>query len=142
MTGSAAITSTASYPGLVEFERLDFDPEEFDHAAHVCVGWRLVTAYPLSEAIHRFADTLRRLTKAENDEAKYHETITWFFMILIAERQSATQATSWPEFAAANGDLLTDSKALLQSHYSPSRLWSDQARQQFMLPDAANTDLA
>ena len=142
MTASAETSSTAPYPGLEEFERLDFDTEAFDHEAHVYIGWRLVTAYPLGDAIHRFADTLRRLTKALNNEAKYHETITWFFMILIAERQSATQATSWPEFAAANGDLLTDSKALLQSHYSPSRLWSDQARQQFMLPDAANTDLA
>lgn len=141
MSATAATCATGSWPSLDEFEQLDFDPETFDHAAHVYVGWALTLAYPLDEAIRRFADTLRRLTSSLNNEGKYHETITWFFMILIAERQAATQATTWEEFATANHDLLDDSKTLLESHYSPGRLWSDQARQQFLMPDAGMSKL-
>jgi hypothetical protein len=141
MSATAVPPCAAPFPDLDTFEGLDFDPEAFDHRAHVYVGWLLVKAYPLAEAIKRFADALQRLTKSLNIEGKYHETITWFFMILIAERQAATQAASWEEFIAANEDLVDNSKALLESHYSPERLWSDEARNQFLLPDAANSDL-
>ena len=141
MSGPAVERTRGSYPTLDEFAQLEFDPESFDHAAHVYVGWALATTYPLDDAIRRFADTLRRLTRSLNVEGKYHETITWFFMILIAERQTATQATTWEEFAAANDDLLNDSKTLLESHYSPARLWSEQARQQFLMPDSVMRDL-
>ena len=33
MTASAATSSTVSYPGLEEFERLDFDPDAFEVTA-------------------------------------------------------------------------------------------------------------
>lgn len=140
MNQLADATTSKTFPSLSAFENLEFDPEAFDHVAHVYVGWRLVTTYPLTDAIYRFRDTLKRLTKSLQLEGKYHETITWFFMILIAERQSVGQAASWEEFAAANLDLLNDSKTLLATHYSSQRLWSDTARQQFLLPDGAAND--
>jgi hypothetical protein len=141
MNQPATEASSDSFPTLKEFERLQVDPESFDHAAHVYVGWELVTTYPLAEAIQRFSGTLKRLTRALNIEGKYHETITWFFMILIAERQSTIQAASWDSFVEASPDLLNDSKTLLASHYSTERLWSAQARTQFLLPDISGSDL-
>ena len=140
MSQPATASPTSSFPTIDEFQSLQFDPEAFDHEAHVYVGWCLVTQFPLPDAIHRFADTLRRLVSSLNIEGKYHETITWFFMILIAERQSASPANSWQEFVAANRDLVDNSKTLLSSHYSTARLWSQQARQQFLMPDIAAND--
>jgi hypothetical protein len=140
MSRPAAVTPPAKFPTLAEFEKLEFDVEAFDHTAHVYVGWLLISSAPLTEAIHRFSTTLQRLTRRLNLPTKYNETITWFFMILISERQSRTQAASWEEFAAANTDLVNDSKTLLEAHYSMERLFSDQARQQFLLPDAVAND--
>ena len=141
MSQQAVSQPPHTFPTLEQFERLQVDPETFDHAAHVYVGWELVTTYSLEEAIHRFTDALKRLTRSLNIEGKYHETITWYFMILIAERQSTAPAASWDAFVAANPDLLDDSKTLLESHYSSERLWSEQARHQFLLPDISGSDL-
>lgn len=141
MSQTAAVPASNKLPTLEEFESLQVDPESFDHAAHVYVGWELVTTYPLVEAIQRYSGTLKRLTRALNIEGKYHETITWYFMILIAERQSTVQAANWEEFVEVNPDLLNDGKTLLESHYSAGRLWSEQARKQFLLPDIAGSDL-
>ena len=135
MSRPAAVPASNKLPTLEEFECLEVDPESFDHAAHVYVAWELVTTYPLAEAIQRYSDTLKRLTRALNIEGKYHETITWYFMILIAERQSTVQAANWEAFVEVNPDLLNDGKTLLESRYSADRLWSEQARKQFLLPD-------
>lgn len=128
-------TATDSYPTIDDFERLAFDPDAFDHKAHVFVGWEMVRAFPLTEAIDRYSTTLKRLTKKLNLAGKYHETTTWFFMILISERQLRTQAETWSDFAEANADLINESKELLESHYSKERLSSEHARQQFLMPD-------
>jgi len=132
--------TTDSYPSIAEFERLAFDPEAFDHTAHVFVGWEMVRTFPLTEAIDRYSTTLRRLTKKLSLESKYHETITWFFMILISERQLRTQAETWADFTEANADLINESKELIGSHYSKERLSSDHARQQFLMPDLPAID--
>lgn len=129
-----------SYPSIDEFERFAFDPKAFDHKAHVFVGWEMVRTFPLTEAIDRYSTTLKRLTKKLNLASKYNETITWFFMILISERQLRTQAETWGDFAEANADLINESKALLESHYSKERLSSEHARQQFLMPDIAAND--
>jgi len=125
--------SRVHYPSVAEFERGEMDPADFVHAAHVYVAWQLLDQFTLLESIQRFAAALRRFTKAIGQESKYHETITWFFVLLISERKSANE--SWDEFAAANEKLISDSKSILKQHYSEERLWSDLARRQFLLPD-------
>ena len=127
------------FPTVAEFERGELDPEAFVHEAHVYVAWELINECPLAEAIERFAAALRRLTRALGQEAKYHETITWFFMILTAERQAALGAKNWDIFAGANPDLLTNSQSMLARYYSAERLWSPLARRQFLLPDLAGS---
>ncbi len=134
---AGAPVTSHRFPTVAEFERGELDPEAFVHEAHVYVAWELINQCPLTEAIQRFTQALRRLTTAIGQEAKYHETITWFFMLRTAERREALGATDWDTFAAANSDLLTDSKAMLARHYSAERLWSPLARRQFLLPDLA-----
>jgi len=127
------------FPTVAEFERGEVDAVAFDHEAHVYVAWEMINQYPLTEAIQRFTDALRRLTKALGQEAKYHETISWFYMIRTAERRAALGATDWDTFAAANAELLMNSKLMLDRHYSAERLWSPLARRQFLLPDLVAT---
>ncbi len=73
--------SRVRYPSVAEFERGEMDPAEFVHAAHVYVAWQLLDQYTLLESIQRFAAALKRFTKAIGQEGKYHETITWFFVL-------------------------------------------------------------
>ncbi|NVJ70402.1 MAG: hypothetical protein HWE08_08620 [Alphaproteobacteria bacterium] len=116
------------------FEDATLDPNLFDHEAHIRMGWLYVTRYPLTEAIDRFASSLKRLTKALGAEAKYHETITWFYMLLIADRQALCTAKSFDGFLAANTDLV-GKPSVLTRYYHPKTLASVRARTHYVLPD-------
>ena len=116
------------------FESGDFNPEGFDHEAHVRVAWCYLEQYPAAVAIARFTSALRTLTVRLGASDKYHETITWFFMIMIAERRAACSPGDWEGFRNANRDLLEGS-AFLKRHYSRNRLDSTDARRHFLLPD-------
>ena len=126
---------------LEEFESATLDPEAFDHPAHVFVAWRLLEQGDLPEATQRFTSALKRLTRRHGIEGKYHETISCFYMALIAERRALQGRQDWPSFSDANPDLLMRAGKLLESYYSTERLQSPLARRQFLLPDwAPNRD--
>jgi hypothetical protein len=119
------------------FESGQIAAEHFDHEAHVYVAWCFVIQYPLADAVARFDSALRRVTDKLGVPEKYHATITWFFLLLVAERVAADE--DWQSFKARNPDLFQESKATLERHYSAERLFSDAARDQFLLPDRTPT---
>ena len=82
--------STERMLDIHAFEAGHIDPADFDHAAHVYVAWLYLQQTSLAEAIARFTAALRQLTARAGADARYHETITWFFLIVIAERCAAT----------------------------------------------------
>ena len=129
-----------SFPGLREFESGTLDPEAFDHEAHVYIAWRLLGEDSFAAATQRFTHALKRLTRALGIEGKYHETITWFFMALIAERQAGHPEAGWGAFYRDNRDLVSEPGRLLARYYSPGRLGSDLAKRQFLLPDRAGAE--
>ena len=128
--------NATALPGVsVEaFERGEIDPDTFDHEAHVYLAWRYLERFPLPTALEKFDAALRRLTAKLGIAGKYHATITWFFLLLIAERRSEDPGSDWQRFRQQNADLIED-KGILQLYYSRQVLASDRARQSFVLPD-------
>ena len=117
--------------------------DQFHHADHVRMAWLFVTDYGMPEALDRFPAALRRFADAKGATSLYHATITWAFLLLIHERQVRHPAASWPAFAAAHPDLLTWKPSVLDRLYTHETLWSDVARQTFVMPDrlaASQTD--
>ena len=134
MSALPRMTSTSSEPiRIADFERGDVDAEQFDHEAHIFVAWSYLQKYQLQESIARFCKALRKLTKKLGVESKYHETISWFFMILIAERNAASE--DWQAFRRRNADLFATQPAIISAYYSSARLGSLLARTQFVIPD-------
>jgi hypothetical protein len=127
-------------PELDDFEALRFDVETFDHSAHVYVAWQYVRHFDLIEAIVRYRDTLKRLTASIGIPDKYHETITWFFVILIAERARLAPGQSWDAFHQTNPDLFNRQPSVIRDYYAEATLRSDEARKYFVLPGAGNRD--
>lgn len=123
------------YPSIAAFESAEIDETRFNHHSHVYVGWCYLQDHPLHEAVARFAQALRRLTAKLGAEKKYNETITWFFMVVIAERLQEQPGLTWPEFSRLHKDLCYDAGGLLRRYYSGLRLQSDVARRVFLLPD-------
>lgn len=123
------------FPSLNDFESANVDAEKFDHRAHVYVAWRYLQQFSLLDAMSRYSAALKRLTKKLGAEEKYHETITWFFMILIAEKVAERPAAGWQEFSAANRELCNEGGTVLRRFYSRGRLNSQLAKQVFLVPD-------
>jgi hypothetical protein len=115
------------------FEAGDIDPDRFDHEAHVYVGWLYIREFPLAEALAKFDAALQRLVIKLGADGKYHTTLTWFFLLVIAERAQPDQP--WNVFKRRNADLLDDSKRLLSRYYSEDLLFSENARERFVLPN-------
>ncbi|MGE0812435.1 MAG: hypothetical protein AB7O28_01745 [Vicinamibacterales bacterium] len=121
---------------LVEAFRDGTLPDDaFHHRDHVRMAWVYVREHGPREAARRFDADLRRFAAAKGVPGLYHATITGAYLALIAERVLAAPDGDWPAFAAANADLLTWKPGVLDRYYSADRLWSDLARQQFVLPD-------
>jgi hypothetical protein len=122
-------------PTLQSFEAGTFDAATFSHQAHLYVAWCYLQQYELPESIRRFTAALRRFTKSIGQPHKYHETISWLFMIFVAERRLGTAADDWFRFEQQNPDLLQQGGQLLRRYYSQEILDSERARLQFVLPD-------
>jgi nitroreductase len=119
---------------LEAFEACTLAPERFNHREHVRVAWLMLREDELLAAIARFRAGLQRYAASLGATGKYHETVTWAFMILIHERTRLPGApTAWDEFALAHPDLLASS--VLGAYYSPELLASERARSTFVMPD-------
>jgi hypothetical protein len=100
------------------------------------VAFLYLCSYPALQALERFSASLTRFAIANAQPQLYHETITWAFMLLIRERMARSgQSQSWPEFAAANPDLLTWKNNVLKRYYRDETLASDLAKRTFLFPD-------
>jgi hypothetical protein len=97
------------------FEAGRIAPQDFHHADHL----RLALAYladssSAAEAADRMAAALRRFARAAGQEQKYHHTLTVAWVRLVAR--------------------LFDQRLPL-AYYSPDRLFSSEAREQWLEPD-------
>lgn len=120
---------------LDDFESARVSAEAFTHEAHVYVAWLYLQEYSLADTLARYSSGLKNLTRKLGAEEKYNETITWFFVLTIADRRQQCPSSTWVDFRDRNPDLLLHAGRLLADHYSPQRLASLLARRQFVLPD-------
>lgn len=120
---------------IERFERGDVDPERFNHEAHIYVAWLYLERFPLTDAIARFTAALRSLTRRFGAPEKYHDTITWFYLLLIAERRESS--ADWRAFRERNPDLFDRSSNVLGRYYRADTLATERARAGFVLPDRA-----
>ena len=109
--------------------------DQFHHLQHVHVAWLFVQQHGMPAALAEFSAAIKRFADAKGATGLYHETITWAFLLLIADRQARTPAGTWDAFARANADLLTWKPSILNRYYSKELLASDLARRTFLMPD-------
>jgi len=107
-------------------------PDSFGHRAHIVLAWQLLRRHALPEAMAAYRDTILHYCAAHGVTGKYHETMTFALLVLIAERLEIDQC--WSEFEAANPDLFENWRGLLGQHYRDEELDSATARRRFVLP--------
>ena len=109
--------------------------DQFHHEQHVNVAWLFVRRHGMPDALREFTIAIKRFADAKGATGQYHETITWAFLLLIAERQARQPAATWEQFEADNADLLVWKPSILGRYYSKELLASDLARRTFLMPD-------
>jgi hypothetical protein len=120
---------------LARFEDGSVPDGTFHHEQHVRVAWMFVRRYGMPDALGRFSQALKCFAEAKGAVGLYHETITWAYLLLVAERLARGPGDCWDGFAAANPDLLTWKPSLLDRYYTRETLQSDLAKRIFVMPD-------
>lgn len=111
-------------------------PEGFDHRQHVRLAWVCLRRRPLPRVLEGFRTGLERLAAHAGQPGLYHQTITWTYLLLVAEAlERGGPEAGWEEFAAAHPQILAPPKELLGSYYRAETLGSELARRCFVLPD-------
>jgi hypothetical protein len=125
--------------------------QEWTHEAHLRVGlWHLLYHSP-SESMARLRKSIKKYNIAcgvENTDSQgYHETITRFYVLLIARFVETNihlvnKIVITPSNEIVNVDLLTDEliksyedRSLIFEYYSRNRLMSKAARLEWVEPD-------
>jgi hypothetical protein len=121
---------------VAAFDALVIRPEDFHHREHVRLAFALLRREgDLAAAAFAFRAGLRRFATAVGVAGKYHETITWAYLAIIAELMAGGVYASSDELLAANPDLLDHQHGALARHYDVAELVaSPHARVTFVLP--------
>ncbi len=122
---------------LSELGACSLHPADFDHVGHVRLAWICLQRYPEGEAIERACDTIRTYATHLGAPDKFHRTVSEALMRLLAQAGAADRTLSWPDFQAANDDLISQARIRLSDHYSAVLLESSEARANFVAPDRA-----
>jgi len=119
---------------LSNFENCLLPESEWTHHAHIRVAWLCLSEDAPETALQRIrSGILRYNTEVLRRRHKYHETVTVAFARTVADRMHAGE--SWEQFSFRIDDILDPDAPILLNFYSAERLFSDQARLQFIEPD-------
>lgn len=120
---------------LDDFVSTALPADQLHHAQHVRVAWMFVREHGMPAALGEFSSAIKRFAEAKGAHGLYHETITWAFLLIIAERLARKPCDTWEAFAADNADLLSWKPSILDRYYSKDLLGSELARATFVMPD-------
>lgn len=120
------------------FLDLALAPADFHHAEHLRAAWCCFRQTgDFAAGAEQFVRHFRLFVTKIGAAAKYHETITWYYLTLVHQRMAeGPAAQSWADFRGANPDLFVPGQRLLRERYAPGTLEKPLARRVFLLPDA------
>lgn len=123
---------------MLAFERGTLDPSQFSHRVHLSLAWRYLQRDGFPEGAIKFREHLQRYVAHVGAQGKYHETITWAYLVLLNEERCLRSAPgeSFDVMIQRRPDLLDHRDGAIARRYSKAQLDSPEARRVFMLPVA------
>jgi hypothetical protein len=116
---------------LHAFESGHLSPADFHHRDHLRLAWLQVNRLGLEAGAAAVAGGIRRFAEAHGHHRLYHETLTRFWVRIVAHASRSTFA----ETLEAHPMLL--GKDLPLTHWSRETLYGDAAREAWIEPDLA-----
>lgn len=121
---------------LRAFEDCTLPPAQFSHRLHLAFGWRYLQRHGFAAGAALFCERLRTYVTAVGAATKYHETITWAYLVLMNEERvlHAQPDECFDSMIARRPDLLDHRHGALPRCYPGEQLESETARRVFTLP--------
>jgi hypothetical protein len=115
-------------------ERGEIVNHEFHHASHLHVAWvYLSESKTLEQATERMCGTLRRFAGRAGKPEKYHQTVTVFWMRILAALRQSIDTDDIEPVLRQHPELLDKNFPL--EYYSRESLFSDCGRTSWIEPD-------
>jgi hypothetical protein len=136
---SAACFSTPSEDELLRaFEALTLEPALFTHRRHLAFAWHYLQRHGFPQGAARFVEVLKAYVEHVGAAGKYHETITWAYLVLLNEELvlRANRDEPFESLVQRRPDLLDHRSGPLARIYSKEQLDQPDARRVFLLPRA------
>jgi hypothetical protein len=105
----------------------------FGHREHLHMAWSYVRRDGVPAAVDNAAAFIRHVAAAHGESAKYHDTLTRFWVRVVARAGEETGAGDFERLLAV-APHLTD-RDLPYRHWSRDLLWSPAARAGWVEPD-------
>lgn len=122
---------------LAAFLDCTLPPEQLGHPEHVRLAYLFLRRHAdFGDAAVAFRSALRRYVTAIGRADRYHETLTWAYLALIAERiEREGEAADSQQFVARWPELVDHRTGALAAVYDIAELTaSPLARRVFVLP--------
>ena len=118
---------------LLQFDNCTLPPELFDHKANLRLAWLQIKEYGLEQALKNCGEQISKYASFHGDHQKFNMTIT--NASVYAVNHFMKDENSFEEFIEKNPQLLSNLKALINSHYSYDIFADKNARELFIEPD-------
>lgn len=131
-----AIQALAPDPELAAFESGTLDPARFNHRLHLSLAWRYLQRDGFPEGALHFRRHLQAYVTKVGADGKYHETITWAYLVLLNEERTlrSPPGESFDAMIRRRPDLLDHRNGAIARCYGQSQLDCAEARRVFLLP--------
>lgn len=127
--------SLADADFLHAFERCTLPATSWTHIAHVRLAWLKLAQHPYEAALESVRRGIQRYNNVIlKKEGAYHETITVAFMRLVNEAKH-NGVKHFADLESRHPELLDRKLSALLEHYSRDRLFSAEARSDYIEPD-------
>jgi N-formylglutamate deformylase len=128
------VDEAASIALVRAFEACDPELGALTHAEHLRVAWHYLRHEPLGLAAERMDAGLRRFAASRGAPDRYHATITWAYVVLLAECRRELGNVPFDVVAERHPALLDHANGTVRRLYGPGQLDSALAREVFLLP--------
>lgn len=121
---------------MLAFEQGTLDPAHFSHRIHLALAWQYLQRNGFPEGATQFRHHLKNYVTKVGAQSKYHETITWAYLVLLNEELCLRSPPneSFDAMIQRRPDLLNHRNGPIARCYSKAQLESPEARRVFMLP--------
>ena len=118
---------------LAAFTAGEIANQDFHHRDHLRLAWIQIRRLGLRRALEAVTAAIRQFAAGHGHGDRYHETMTRFWLLVVATGISRHPTLAFDELLAVAPHLLD--KNLPYRHWSRERMGSEDARQRWVEPD-------